>query len=113
MSAKTDRDPTYSLLGKVEGAEKLFLAGRRSREADMESAVTFFLEFLWGFESFDFDQPCVTVFGSSRYAVMTGGAPGLMDAAIPWAAIFDCRTNKCPTLTSTNLSSSSTSLFVR
>jgi hypothetical protein len=87
----------YSLLGKVEGAEKAFLAGWRSREADLESAVTFFLEFLRGFESFDFRAPCVTVFGSARfpeghryyglartlgatlaragYAVMTGGGP--------------------------------------
>src|SRR5262245_64048405 len=58
----------FSLLGKVEGAEKAFLVGRRNREADLESAVGFFLEFLRGFESFDFDGPCVTVFGSARSA---------------------------------------------
>jgi hypothetical protein len=57
----------YSLLGKIEGAEKAFLSGRRNREADLESAVTFFLKFLRGFESFDFDEPCVTVFGSARF----------------------------------------------
>jgi hypothetical protein len=61
-------DATYSLLGLVEGAEKLFLRGRRSREADLESAVTIFLEILRGFESFDFDEPCVTVFGSARFS---------------------------------------------
>jgi len=96
----TDRG---ALLAHVEGAEKLFLAGRRSREADLESAVRFFLEFLRGFESFAFKQPCVTVFGSSRFpeshryyqlarevgaalaragfAVMTGGGSGIMEAA--------------------------------
>jgi len=83
--------------------EKKFLTGRRGRTEDLESAVRIFLEFLRGFESLDIEEPAVTVFGSARFeethsyyrlarevgkelalaefTVITGGGPGIMEAA--------------------------------
>lgn len=92
-----------SLLEMVNGTEADFLAGKSERHENVEGAVRIFLEFLRGFEFLQFDRPVVTVFGSARfkeghphyeqaramghalakdgYCVMTGGGPGIMEAA--------------------------------
>jgi len=83
--------------------ELTFLEGPRRRLTEFVRAVRIFAEFIRGFRSLHFVGPCVTVFGSARFkednphyalarrmgaeiarlgfTVMTGGGPGIMEAA--------------------------------
>jgi uncharacterized protein (TIGR00730 family) len=103
LISKVPNPPLLNGQQKAAREDRYLLEGPRSRTAEFFRLVRIMREFLRGFRALHFVGPCVTVFGSARFSedhryyqlarqigaevarlgftVMTGGGPGIMEAA--------------------------------